>query len=205
MALVISADATLTVRAPLTTPIEHIENFVREKSGWIIKNVERARSRPVARPRQFVEGETFLYLGQSYGLRLASSGRGVGFDGVFWLPYQTTRPREAFVRWYKMQAAKVIGARVAAYAQRAGLSYKSIKITSAQRRWGSCSATGRLNFSWRLVMAPLSVIDSVIVHELAHLKHRNHSARFKAEVLAMMPDYKQRSAWLKENAGVLTV
>ncbi len=118
---------------------------------------------------------------------------------------ERSRGRELFVEWYKKEAKKIIAARVEWWAQRFCLAYQSVHITSANRRWGSCAPNDRLNFSWRLVMAPIAVIDYVVVHELAHITHKNHSRRFWDKVKAMYPDYKEAQAWLRENEGMLNL
>jgi predicted metal-dependent hydrolase len=85
------------------------------------------------------------------------------------------------------------------YASQYGFQYKKIGITSAQTRWGSCSANGSLNFSWRLILAPMEAVDYVVVHELVHTVHHNHSRRFWQKVGKIMPDYKERRKWLRKN------
>lgn len=110
-----------------------------------------------------------------------------------------------FERWYREQAHKVISERVQWYAAKHGYSWKQIKITSARRRWGSCSAGGRLSFAWRLVMAPMPVIDYVLVHELVHLQVKNHSKKFWGRVGVIMPDYKQKIEWLEKNGHLLNL
>ena len=101
------------------------------------------------------------------------------------------------------QAVKVIPQRVAYYAPKIGVDYGRITIRNQKTRWGSCSANGNLNFNCLLMLTPLEVIDSVVVHELCHRKEMNHSDRFYAEVLRVFPDYWKWNRWLKENGGQL--
>jgi predicted metal-dependent hydrolase len=105
----------------------------------------------------------------------------------------------------KDEALRIIPARVAEIADRFGFAPRSVKITSAQKRWGSCSARGDLNFTWRLVKAPLWAIDYVIVHELAHLAHKNHSRTFWDAVQAMDPNFEEARRWLREHQGMLSM
>ncbi len=91
------------------------------------------------------------------------------------------------------------------YSEMTGLIHRSIKITSAKKRFGSCSPNGSLNFSWRLMMAPLNIIDYVVVHELVHIEERNHSKNFWNKVRIILPDYKQSEKWLKDNSQLLTI
>lgn len=205
IALIVSPDATLVVRAPMTTPLRLIENFIQQKSHWILKKMAQVQTRPVFEVKKFIDGEKFLYLGQKYELQMSGKTRGLVFANQFFLKPGVAKPREAFVKWYKAEARKIIAQRLVMFGPLMGLAHKSMKITSAKRRWGSCSPSGNLNFSWRLVLAPLEVIDSVVVHELAHLKHRNHSRKFWNEVKAILPDHKSRSSWLKENDAILNI
>lgn len=99
------------------------------------------------------------------------------------------------------QALKVIPERVRYYAPRVGVSYGKITIRNQRSRWGSCSATGNLNFNCLLMLAPPEVIDSVVVHELCHRREMNHSDRFYAEVLRVFPEYWKWHGWLKENGS----
>lgn len=104
-----------------------------------------------------------------------------------------------FVREYRKQALQIITSRVQHYAEHHEFAPQRVKVNGAQRRWGSCSHRGSLNFSYRLIFAPLSVIDYVVVHELAHLKHPNHSRHFWACVASMMPEFRIHHRWLKEH------
>jgi predicted metal-dependent hydrolase len=101
------------------------------------------------------------------------------------------------------QAKRTIPARVAHYAAMLGVEYGRITIRTQKTRWGSCSSKGNLNFNCLLMLAPPEVLDSVVVHELCHRKHMNHSAAFYAEIARVMPDYKARHAWLKQNGNAL--
>jgi len=101
------------------------------------------------------------------------------------------------------EARRIIPERVAYYAPLVGVDYGRITIRSQHTRWGSCSAAGNLNFNCLLLLAPPAVLDSVVVHELCHRKEMNHSSRFYGEVLRVMPDYRMRHRWLKENGGAL--
>ena len=107
--------------------------------------------------------------------------------------------RKIFIDWYKRQAKLNIPKRVRWYANIYHLNCRQIRITSASRRWGSCTTQGNINFTWKLILLPLKIVDYVVVHELAHLVHHNHSKIFWAEVGKMLPDYKERRRWLKKN------
>jgi hypothetical protein len=109
----------------------------------------------------------------------------------------------ALTAWYRRRAAQVIARRVALYAPRIGVSPTRITIRDARTRWGSCSPTGALSFSWRLLMAPPAVLDYLVVHELCHLKRADHSPRFWALVEAHCPGFRARRAWLRDHGDIL--
>ena len=101
------------------------------------------------------------------------------------------------------EAKRVIPSRVAYYAGLLHVTYGRITIRMQKTRWGSCSAKGNLNFNCLLLCMPQEILDYVIVHELCHRKEMNHSVRFWAEVEKILPDYREKRRWLKENGGVL--
>ncbi len=126
-------------------------------------------------------------------------------DGFLMEREALPKAAQVFAAWYRAQARSLIEERVRYFAARCGFSYRKVKITSARTRWGSCSSKGTLCFTWRLVMAPPECIDYVVVHELAHLRVKNHSPAFWREVGAILPDYKARRKWLRVNGRLLTL
>ncbi|MGB8213107.1 MAG: SprT family zinc-dependent metalloprotease [Anaerolineales bacterium] len=207
VAIVIERDGTLTVRAPLRLAEARIREFVESHAGWIAKNQARRLVAAPPPPKRYVAGETFFYLGQLYPLSIVPSQRpALTFDGAGFRLAQSALPKagEAFVRWYKGQAALLLQERVPALAGKYGFHYEKIRISSARTRWGSCSSRGTLSFTYRLVMAPPEVLDYVILHELVHTRIQNHSKTFWNRVAELMPDYKGRLDWLKKNGKFLT-
>ena len=204
LSLIVETDGTLTVRAPLRMSEADIRRFIEEKADWIKRKQVKARDEAPA-PRQFVDGETYLYLGKEIPLRLVPDGKpALVMDRVFKLS-EGARPRaeSIFEAWYKTQARVVLAERVKFFARKHGFKVGKIRISSARTRWGSCSQKGTLSFTWRLVMAPPEVIDYVIVHELCHLKELNHSKAFWAQVEAILPGYKRQRTWLKNHGKFL--
>ena len=207
LALEVSRDGQLIIRAPWRIELPRIEDFVARHRAWIEKKQAAARQRPRLEPRRFVNGELFLFLGQTHALEIVGETRApVALDGTLKIAEKhLDRAARLITDWYRHQAREVIGDRAAVYARALGLRYASIGITGARRRWGSCSGAGTLNFSWRLVMAPPAVIDYVVVHELMHLQVRNHSARFWAGVERIIPAYRQHRRWLREADHLLNI
>jgi predicted metal-dependent hydrolase len=161
LSLHIHPDGTLIVRAPRWAPDKAIERFVRQKSSWVQKTIQKT----LEKGKRAQEWRTQF----------------AGTD-----------------EFYRGQALAVFKERCAVYAERMGVSHGRIGISNASSRWGSCSARGRLRFNWRLVMAPLEVLDYVVVHELAHLKELNHSRRFWTHVEEVMPAFREAKRWLHE-------
>ena len=204
LSLIIEADGTLTVRAPLRMKEADIQRFIEEKSDWIKRKQARAR-KEVVPSHQFTDGETFWYLGKEVPLRFVRDGRpALVMDGTFRLA-KSAQPRAAsvFEAWYKKQARTVLTDRVNFFARKYGFEVSKIRISSARTRWGSCSRKGTLSFTWKLLMASPDVIDYVVVHELCHLRELNHSPSFWAQVEAILPDYKSKRKWLKVNGAKL--
>jgi predicted metal-dependent hydrolase len=207
IALIIEHNGTLTVRAPMRAPQALIQKFIDEKTGWVIRTREKIESAVTATPRQYSDSEMFLYLGSSFDLKLVKPQRpSLQFKSGFTLSHTAQQKGEMiFTRWYKKQAYEIISERVRQYAQSHGFTPSKVKITSAKTRWGSCSSNGTINFTWRLVMAPLDVIDYVVVHELTHLRVKNHSRKFWDAVESIYPEYRKQRKWLKENGEKLNL
>ena len=206
-AIIIQPDGKLVVRAPLRASNRQIFAFVDQNAGWIQqKKAEVSIRTPKIQARNYREGEMFLYLGKEYPLILVDTQKQpLLLDGSFKLAVRALPEAQlAFSGWYKKQAAEIISARVDDYVSQQGFSFTKFGITGARTRWGSCSHKGSLNFSWRLVMAPMEIIDYVVVHELVHTRHHNHSREFWVAVAQIMPDYRQRRSWLKQNGYLLT-
>jgi predicted metal-dependent hydrolase len=207
IALIIERDGSFTVRAPMRAPRAAIETFIQQKADWIIRTREKMKSIKSTVERQYVDGEKFLYLGSSFDLKLVEFQKHLlHFDSGFSLRCAAqAKGEQVFTRWYKARALEVISERVNQYAAQHNFTPKQIKISSAKTRWGSCSHNGTLNFTWRLVMAPLDVIDYVVVHELTHLRVKNHSSKFWNVVESIYPEYKKQRKWLRENGEKLSL
>ena len=204
LSLIVEPDGTLTVRAPLRMKEADIWGFIEAKKNWI-KRKQAQALKDVPVPLRFVDGEKFLYLGQEIPLRIIQDGQpALVMDGVFKLTKSAQPQAEAYLdKWYRKQARKVITERISHFARNHDFAVRKIRISSARTRWGSCSSKGTLSFTWRLVMAPMEIIDYVVVHELCHLKELNHSKSYWERVAAILPDYKIRRKWLRENGGKL--
>jgi len=207
IALQITDDATLIVRAPLEVSEQTIRNVVIKHKDWIEKKKENIIARdPKFVKKEFVNGEGFMHLGKYYKLSIVNKQSApLLFNNNCFSLLRDYLPvaREVFINWYKERAYEKISERVEWYARKRGFVYNKINITDANKRWGSCSIKGNLNFSWRLIMAPLPIIDYVVVHELFHLEERNHTKFFWSKVKMLLPDYKKCKDWLEKNGYLL--
>jgi len=205
LTLVVDPDGTVLVRAPLRASKAAIADFVEKNRGWIEKHRAKALAYLPPAPRQYVPGETFQYLGTTYPLEiLEGQKKPLRLNGSFHLAgSHQSDAASVFERWYRRQARQVLTARVEFFARQYDFHYKGIRITSARTRWGSCSATGSLSFSWRLVQAPLAVVDYVVVHELVLTVFHNHSKQFWHRVGTVMPEYKEHRKWLGDHGRQL--
>ena len=208
IALIIQRDGALIVRAPLRTPEKTIRELVEQKAGWVTKKQSEMHLSAAATGRKFTDAEKFLLLGKAYPLKVVKNQRNaLTLEQESFLLTEKALPKaqETFTLWYKQTALMLFPGRVEALAKKYGYQPKKIRVTSARTRWGSCSSTGTISLTWRLVMAPTEVIDYVIIHELVHLKIKNHSKTFWKAVEALLPDYKIHLTWLKKNGQTLDV
>jgi predicted metal-dependent hydrolase len=211
ISLTVENDGSVVVRAPSHLPTATVEKFVNEKKPWIDKKLRQITSeRRENRPREFVSGETFLYLGGHYPLQVAATPgqrRPLDFtEDTFYLDGQCQeKAKDLFVTWYKEQAIRILRDRLHIYSHIMHLFPRRERISSARHQWGRCSSRDTLSFSWRLIMAPLSVIDYIVVHELAHVKEKNHSPKFWKIVETTLPDHRHQRDWLKKHGYLLNI
>jgi predicted metal-dependent hydrolase len=184
----------LTVSAPVTMALARIEALVRESERWVLRKLAEWRARPI--PRVEWRGGTQLpYLGATLLLTLHSGKRNalVLCDGELHATVRDPSPegvQRAVVGWYKRTALAYLGERTLALAHAAGIAAPRLLLSSARTRWGSCNARREVRLSWRLLKARPALVDYVICHELAHLRHMNHSRAFWAEVERQCADYR---------------
>jgi hypothetical protein len=208
ISLHIKEDGKIVIYTPYCTPKWEIEKFIEEKESWIIGKISEREKRTKEVEKTFLSGEKFLYLGEWYPLEIQeSSNRGAPLTlafGKFILSHDRIgEARDLFCHWYKKEAKEKITERVDHYGNRFQLLPEGIKITSARSRWGSCSRDNRLSFSWRIIMASLTIIDYVLIHELVHIREKNHSQKFWNYLESVLPDYRKHRSWLRENGHLL--
>lgn len=204
------------ISAPYYVSDRQIFKFVEEKSDWIEKHfAKHFYKRKHHQAPQFSSGDKFLLQGQAYNLvvRRKLSKRTkielkplhieVAIDAQLSEKEAKTAVKKALINFYKKIAGLVIAERTEYFANLYGLRYKNITIKTLKSRWGSCSREKNLNFNWRLIMTPTTILDYVVIHEVCHLKHLNHSQRFWDLVAVHCPQHKQAKKWLREHGELL--
>lgn len=195
IAIYITKDAAVEIRAPLGVSAADIDAVVLSKKTWIEKQLtvhEHIKEQKQGFTLDY--GDMVLYRGKEYPIK-AKEGNLVGFDSSsFYMPdkFNHAQIRDAMIQIYKLLAKNVLTYKVGEFSKSMSLTPVAVKINSAKTRWGSCSGKNSLNFSWRLILATDDVIDCVVVHELSHIREHNHSDRFWAVVADVLPDYRQR-------------
>lgn len=205
IAIQIDKDGTLIVKAPHLVPQFVINNFIREKSEWIEKTLAKVTSRQ-PKAKMFSEGEEFLFLGISRKLLLTNDIEiRIQKEQLLFPRVMLLRAQKELTLWYRKQAETIITQRVKEKAKEMHASYKDIFFSDTKSKWGTCFADNTLQFNWRLVMAPLMVIDYVVIHELVHTTEKHHQDSFWRRVRNFTPAYRQHRKWLDVNAHVLSI
>jgi len=205
----------LSVSAPRWTPVGEVEAFIHQKADWVLDKLRASRERAGELDRartEWADGCEFNYLGgrtrlvldptQTHAQRLEPAGA----DGLSVLRLGLSRHataqqvRDAAQAWLMRQAKALFAERLAHFAPALGVSYKTLRLSSAGTRWGSASADGTIRLNWRLIHLSTEMIDYVVVHELSHLRHMDHSPQFWDVVASVMPDHAQRRQALRRAA-----
>lgn len=203
MAFAMKDASTLTVTVPLKASLPSIEAVLRKHTGWIRRRLAVfTAASPVVAPL-VQDGGCVIYLGRTY--RLSVTHNQGEPQGCRLLPHRlrvnlhTTglspedmqhEIRLEILLWLKKRARAKFQKRLDFWARRLGVDCRRLVVANAERRWGSCNAENVIRLNWKLMMAPLPVLDYVVVHELCHIRHKNHGSRFWAQVASVMPDYK---------------
>jgi predicted metal-dependent hydrolase len=201
--------------APPGVARERLDRVVHDKAPWILERLRRLDEHEVAvAPRQWVSGESFAYLGRHYRLRVrvqakpeaAKLERGwlvVGVGEGLGGPTRAAAVHEAVCAWYRGHAGSRLRARASWWAERGGIELGGVVVRDQQKRWGSCDDKGVLRFNWRIIQAPMRLVDYVVAHEVVHVIHRDHTTAFWARLGVLMPDYDRRKDELRRLGGRL--
>jgi len=208
LTITIERDRSVVVHAPAATSEEKVRQVVEAKRQWIFEKTrhkQKYTDLPHPPGKELVNGESALYLGRNYRIEIvATDSNKIKFAQKFFVPADLAgRKVEAFRGWYIARAEEKILPRVYQHARQLGVEFVKARIVDNRYRWGSCTVNNNLNFNWRLIKAPMSVIDYVVVHELAHLIEANHTPRFWNIVKAQVVSMDKPKQWLKEHGQLL--
>jgi predicted metal-dependent hydrolase len=204
------------VRAPQEVDISQIREIIRKKAPWILEKLKGVEEMVRVPPeKEFVSGESFPYLGRNYRLKIEKDGSKPDISLVAGRFVISVNPsvdqdkrarivRTALVEWYREHAEVRLIERVGMYAPKVDTYPSRIVVKNQAKRWGSCTKDGSVNFNWKIVMAPMSIVDYVAVHELCHLRESSHSPRFWILLRSVLPDYEERRDWLRINGRRLS-
>ncbi|STQ91382.1 M48 family metallopeptidase [Iodobacter fluviatilis] len=212
--IVLERDGVISVRPPARMTPEQIDQTVLSKRMWIYRNLAEWRELNATKiRREWVGGESFPYLGRNYRLQFVDHQdaplklkegrlcllRKVVQDGGVAAAHQ------AFETFYQEKGLSRLPERVALFSAKVGVKPGRIQVKDLGFRWASCLKNGDLHFHWKCLMAPLKIIDYIVVHELCHFHHRDHSDAFWNEVDKIIPDYRERKDWLKMHGAELSL
>ena len=196
-----SENADLVVRAPHRASYDEIQKFISEKSAWIDKKHRLIKAHLKDNENQHSRSQC-LYLGSLYPVKInKNSIDPISFNGLMFTINNENRETISLLlkSWYKKRFMEVALPRLSYFSNKYNLKVNQVRVKEQKTLWGSCSSKNNINLNYLLIMAPMKVIDYVIVHELVHTIHKNHSAKFWQKVETIMPNYKDARYWLKEN------
>ncbi|KRF31952.1 M48 family metallopeptidase [Paenibacillus sp. Soil787] len=205
------------VNAPDNIEQGVIDRILHKKAPWILKKLyEFNEIKQLSIPKEYLSGEKFPYLGRQYRLKVNVSnirhatlsfhqGRFIAEIPMNWDESQRQQQLyELFRHWYITHGYIKIQERLRFYSAKMECSPSKLIVKDQQMRWGSCTKNGTININWKILMAPMAIVDYVIVHELAHMKQPDHSPAFWATVQSVLPDYESRKEWLRVHGATLT-
>lgn len=199
LSLSINENAELIVRAPNQISNKKIEEFIIEKSKWINKNKNLMQSRI----NEMNDSDSdYLFLGNIYPLiKVNEDPNKIDFNGTEFITSIENKDKfkSSLKSWYKIKFKEIAIPRLNYFSDKYNLKINQVRFKNQKTLWGSCSSKNNINLNYLLVMAPMIVIDYVIIHELVHTVHKNHSENFWNAVEAIMPDYKKAKKWLNKN------
>lgn len=208
LSIYVAKDGAIEVLAPERLSDSEIDRLVQARAYTIYKHqAEFEILGQSARNREYVGGESFLYLGRNYRLSIEEGQEQVQLKNNRFLGPRATEEeyKKLFTEFYKTRAKEKLPPRIRKYARQMGLEFRKIRIMDLKNRWASCNELGDLNFHWKCMLGPMKILDYIIVHELAHLKHPTHTDAFWSMVDRVLPDYQERKDWLKMNGAGMDV
>ena len=208
MHIVIERDGSVSAQVPESIDDDKILAILKTKEYEIHKKLTYRRELNNQQiERQYLSGQSFMYLGKNYNLQIVD-GQKKGLilkEGKFLLNSKIENPREAFIKFYKQHCEHKLKERIKLFEGVVKILPTSLSIRELPTRWASCTPDKKIYFNWRCIMAPLPVFDYLIVHELVHLEFPNHSRQFWDKVSLICPEYEAHERWLKRNGIRMTL
>lgn len=204
----VERDRSVIVRAPKNTPLEKIDRIVQSKKQWIKDKLNHPQKYPLDySPKEFISGETLLYLGRNYQLLIKDEDfEDIIFNQRFLISKKNqSKANDLFKDWYLTKALEKIEPLAEKFAKNLGVSYNECRTSEMKYRWASCTPKNNILFNWRIVKAPMHVLEYLVAHELTHLIESNHTPRFWNIVSIQVPDYEKAKNWLKVNGHLLEI
>ena len=201
----------VSIHIPTSLPLNIATRFINEKKGWIQTQLQKLPDERAK--RQWVTGDKLYLLGLLYTLELKQENKvtsinltpsAITLSGRL-TSLSTTSRHKKLCQWYKIQATNYLTTRSEYLSARTGLTPSSITIKTYSARWGSCNINGEIQYNWKIIQAPKEIIDYLIIHELCHLKHHNHSKAFWQCVESFYPNFKDAQYWLKSHNSKLDI
>jgi len=208
-------DGQVRVLVPDRLSNAEINRLIQRRMPWIREKMRQQESAPRMHPKEYVSGESFAYLGRNYrlkivqdveeGVKLKSGGFVVSISGERDSEERGKRVHDLLERWYVDHALDRLQEKIDRYGRIMDVTPASIFVKGYRSRWGSCTHTGNIGFNWRIIIAPHTIVDYVVVHELGHILQHDHSDAFWLLVRRVIPDFQERRRWLKEHGHLLTM
>jgi predicted metal-dependent hydrolase len=203
----------ISIIIPKDLADEKIKSLIKRKTPWILSKIKfNQEVKYPHKAKEFVNGEAFQYLGRNYRLKVMS-GEKEGVDlknGRLNVRISQgnsdsndEKLKSLLTDWYIRNAEKKLKERILRFADRIGVSVTGIKLKSLKQRWGSCSKDGSIVFNWKIIIAPIAIVDYVVAHELCHMRYHDHSKEFWNLMQRVMPDYREKKEWLRVNGAMM--
>jgi predicted metal-dependent hydrolase len=208
-------DDTVKVTVPKNLSDQRIEELIKNRTVWIRQKLKIQTETIRPKDKEYVNGETFSYLGRNYRLKCLSGGSGeaklTNGSLTVWLAKDASGAasggcvRQSLQQWYQSRALEKLKEKTKRYSAILGVSPQSVGVKEYKARWGSCSSSGDVTYNWRIIMAPHHIVDYIVVHELCHLLEHNHGPKYWKHVQNVVPNYKECREWLKVNGISLNI
>lgn len=203
---IIIENGGVRIRAPQRLANWRIQQLIDERAEWISAKLRLLAAQPEKRTRTYTTGEPFIYLGKDYRLLVTDDqDSSIGIAGDRLIAPAACDRADRITDWYRRQAETILREATARFAALMDVTPRSIRVREYKSQWGSCNSRGDIRYNSRLILAPIEVVDYVVVHELAHLHNLNHSRQYWDSVVEIIPDHRERRKWLRQHGSTLWI